>query len=207
MDDFKNHPLAKKITRLGARSNWKQVANEINIEFRRVDKFTSGSSIYNRIYLTDNWLIKVNLYSLEICQNDNINLYLTHSIELNLTVDGSPTTQLLKILVKPQQNENALPSFKEFYLKLNSLEFKDFNDQLCKPIEQTNDVIIKQSLPDQFLDSFREQVVLNGKYRLKREVKILKLIYNSARDFLTDETFLKTSLGGFKSVSKHLATF
>ena len=175
LGEFENHPIAtylRKTLPPSSTSSWKSVANQINIEYRRVDKFSTGSSFYNRIYVTDNWLIKVNLYSLNLCQHDNLELVLTHSTELNLSIDGSPHTQLLNILVKPIANEGGSgDSFqKPFYIKLNSLEYKDFNDKINKPIQAACDIVIKQSLPDQFLDSFQSQVNLNRSFRAKRDV-------------------------------------
>lgn len=168
MNDFVNHPVSVKLKAMSNAANWNQVANEINIEFRRVDKFSTGTSFYNRLYLTDNWLIKVNLYSLNLCKQADADLTLTHSNELNLTTDGSPSMQLLSILVKPVASTGQKP----FYLKLNSLEYKDFNDKLTRPVQAACDIVIKQSLPDQFLDSFRNQVELNGVFQFKRSVRI-----------------------------------
>lgn len=160
-NDFSNHPVACKLSKFA--SNWKQIANQINIEYRRVDKFQAGS-LFNRVYVTDNWLIKVSLYSIDFCLNDNVDLTLTHANEVSLTQDGSPSTQYLHILVKSTDNE-----IKPFYIRLNSLEYKDFNDKLNKPIREACDIIIKQSLPDQFLDAFRQQIGENLRFNLKRE--------------------------------------
>jgi hypothetical protein len=165
-ENFKNHPIAVYLQKVEPSQNWKQTANQINIEFRRVDKFSTGSSFYNRIYVTDNWLIKVNLYSVKICNLDTIDLELTHSTELNLSVDGSLGTQYLSILVKPC---NLFQ--KPFYTQINSLEYKDFNDKINKPIQTTSDIVIKQSLPDQFLDAFEQQIESNGSVQIKRDVK------------------------------------
>ena len=161
-----NHPLCKELKKLATNSTtvlaspdsaWKSVANEINIEFRRVDKFYSGT-LNNRIYLTDNWFIKINLYSIVVCKNQDAEFVLTHSNDINLTYDSTPSIQYLNILVKPctaqsNQDENSRVKFKPFYIFLNSFDYKDFNDKLNSPIKEACNIIIKQSLPDQFLDT------------------------------------------------------
>lgn len=168
-NEYVNHPMTKRLKKFARQqtaNSWKEVANEINREFRHVDKFSTGS-LYNRIYLTDNWLVKVNLYSLNVCNHDNTELVLTHSTELDLSIQSStPSTQFLNILVKPI----SAGHFKPFYIRLNSLEYKDFTDKLQHPVQHACDIIIKQSLPDQFLDSFRQQVMLNGRYRIRQDV-------------------------------------
>lgn len=166
MNTYDNHPVANKLRKFSETKNWRQVANQINTEFRRYDKFTSGNSVYNRLYLTDSWLVKVNQYSLNISPSQNIDLTLTNSIELNLAYDGAPSHQLLNILIKPI--EQSL--FKPFNIRLNSLEYKDFNDKLNLPIRQTCDIIIKQSLPEQFLDAFKDTVMRNETYIETRQV-------------------------------------
>ncbi len=49
------------------------VAAQINIEFRRVDKFSlnvGGSGIY----VTDSWIIKTNLYTVNVAQQTDAHL-------------------------------------------------------------------------------------------------------------------------------------
>lgn len=179
-ENFSNHPIVKsleKLAQLNSNSSWKQIANEINIEFRRVEKFSSGS-LNNRFYLTDNWFIKVNLYSIKFCQHRDAEFILTHSNDIHLTYDGSPSIQYLNILVKPLGEANSNNNFKPFYIFLNSLEYKDFNEKLNIPVKEACDIIIRQSLPDQFLDSFREQVNINPTFKLKRSVIIYVIIEN-----------------------------
>ena len=157
-DFYSSHPLSKELKKFASPqqqqtatspdSVWKSVASEINIEFRHVDKFSSGT-LYNRIYLTENWFIKVNLYSLIVCRHEHTEFELTHSNEIHLTYDGTPSIQYLNIQVKP--THSAL--FKPFSIFLNSFEYKDFNDKLNSPVKEAANIIIKQSLPDQFLDT------------------------------------------------------
>lgn len=170
-DNFSNHPICKKLNKL-SQSSWKQIANEINIEYRRVDKFSSGS-LNNRIYLTESWFIKVNLYTVSFCQHRNAEFVLTHSNDIMMTYDGSPSIQYLNILVKPLTSDPNL-NFKPFYIFLNSLEYKDFNEKLNIPVTEACDIIIKQSLPEQFLDAFRETVNNNPTFRLQRSVISIK---------------------------------
>lgn len=165
VNNYNNHLVAQKLKKFARASTWKQLANQINIEFRRVDKFQTGS-LFNRVYVTDNWLIKVSLYSIDFCPNELLDLTLTHANEVNLTQDGSPSTQYLHILVKSLDNNLKM---KPFYIRLNSLEYKDFNDKLNRPVREACDIIIKQSLPDQFLDAFRMQISDNIRHVSSRD--------------------------------------
>lgn len=152
------------------------MANEINREFRQVDKFSSSSpSLFNRVYLTDTWLIKVSLYTVDVSrQDESMELVLTDSTELDLNVHNAPATQFLTIVVKPRQLEPPPRRlFDEFRIRLNSLEYKDFVDKLSQQqqaVRHACDVVIKQSLPEQFLDAFKRQLALNNTYQMKLSV-------------------------------------
>ena len=165
---FVNHPISTQLS--DSNGYWKAIADEINNEFKSIDKFATGG-LYNRVYVTENWLIKVNLYSLNICRLTNIELALSHSSELRLTQDGTQSTQNLHIRVTPCHRH-----FKTFYVRINSLEYKDFNDKVKRPILEASDVVIRQSLPEQFLEAFKEQVMLNPVVHFKRSVTINYLI-------------------------------
>lgn len=56
--------------------------------------------MFNIIYVTDNWLIKVSLYSIDMCKIQYLDLTLTYANDVFLTQDGSPGVQYLHILVK-----------------------------------------------------------------------------------------------------------
>ena len=53
-----------------------------------------------------------------------------------------------------------------FFFRLNSLEYRDLKEKLQAPIRNARNIVIKQSLSDQFLEAFREQVNENQVFRL-----------------------------------------
>ncbi len=172
-DNFNCHPISLKLRCLSkdaasGRITWQSVASQVNTEFRRIEKFTSGS-LYNQIYVTDSYLIQVGLYTLNICLLQEADLILTHTNEFKLTQGGGLGTQYLNIIVKPIQIEGC-GIIKPFSIRINSFEYKDFNDKLQRPVVEACDIVIKQSLPEQFLEAFREQIQQNTSYRAEIEV-------------------------------------
>ena len=119
----------------------------------------------------NNWLVKVGLYTLNISDHDSIDLSVTDSIEVTLRTNDTPSSQFLNILVKPAQTCPA-NKFKPFNIRLNSFEYKDFCDKIHHEVKLACEVVIKQSLPEQFLDAFRGQLALNAKYRFRRDVNL-----------------------------------
>ncbi|MPC47678.1 E3 ubiquitin-protein ligase TM129 [Portunus trituberculatus] len=80
------HPLAVSLAVYAPNNSpdaWKFVAADINTEYRRVDKFTSGVSSAYRVVATDSWLMKVTTYRVQL-----INLR-----DAVLSLEGSHVTQ------------------------------------------------------------------------------------------------------------------
>lgn len=172
MNNFCNHPVGIKLCNLsrGASSNeisWQSIASQINIEFRRIEKFSAGT-LYSQVYVTDTYLIKIGLYTIHVCLLQNADLTLTHTNEFKLTQEGGLGTQYLNIAVKPRRIDGCgiIPTFS---LRLNSFEYKEFNDKLYMPVIDAAQVVIKQSLPEQFLDAFRLQINENESCVIKAE--------------------------------------
>lgn len=64
---------------------------------------------------------------------------------------------------------NVLPN-KKINLRLLASEYNDLREKLRGPIINVRNVVIQQSLSDQFLDAFRNQVELNPKYTIAQNI-------------------------------------
>lgn len=93
------HPLVQQLSRLADEgSTWRAVASSVNIEFRRIDKFTSG--IPSRlVVVTDSWIIKTSTYSMNIAHQNDIHLTLTNAEEHPLSYQSQTAVQYLNITV------------------------------------------------------------------------------------------------------------
>ncbi|CAH1784509.1 unnamed protein product [Owenia fusiformis] len=153
---WNNHPLAKKLSIFG---QWRAVASSIDIEFRRIDKYTSGAHS-RRLIATDSWILLTTTYDVQVAHQVDSHLTLiqteNHSLSHEAQVGG---IQYLNISV--ESIDNRVPSF---IIRLNATEYSDLKDKLTAPIRHAQDVIIRQSLSDRFLAAFREQVSENRPY-------------------------------------------
>ena len=99
-----NHPLARQLNLLGdANSSWRSVASSINIEFRRVDKFTSGTPS-RLVAVTDSWIIKTSTYSVFVAHQNDIHLSLSDSEEHAFSYQNQMAVQYLNIQVSPVES-------------------------------------------------------------------------------------------------------
>lgn len=153
-NNWRFHPLSKDLLKYG--SPWRSVASSINLEYRRLEKFSSvngGTSIY----VTDSWIIKCSTYKVYVAQQTEAHLSVIQSEDFLYNQDTNQSAQFLTIVVM-----TIPPHEQKFHLNLNALEYNDLKDRLSSPIRQARDIIIHQSLSHRFLSAFRHQVAENG---------------------------------------------
>ncbi|XP_069488248.1 E3 ubiquitin-protein ligase TM129 [Ambystoma mexicanum] len=156
-----NHPLARTLAHHPVpRSEWQTVASSVNTEFRRIDKFATGSPS-SRVIVTDTWVMKVTTYSVFIAQQQDIHLTVTNSRHHEISAEPGTPVQLLTIRVA-----SINPSVKPFDIRLNSTEYGELREKLHAPIRNAANIVIHQTLSDMFLETFRSLVEENERYHL-----------------------------------------
>ncbi|XP_041370847.1 LOW QUALITY PROTEIN: E3 ubiquitin-protein ligase TM129-like [Gigantopelta aegis] len=156
-DKWNNHPIACQLSYLtnDPSSSWRSVASSIDIEFRRVDKFTTGHH-GRRLIVTDSWIMKTSAYFVNIAHQQDIHLTLSGSEEHEISYENLTPAQFLNIHVGVVNRK-----IKSFDVRLNATELGDLKEKLQSPVRNARNIVIKQSLSDQFLEAFREQVNMN----------------------------------------------
>ena len=99
-NNWNSHPIAKQLGYLAdENSSWRAVAASINIEFRRIDKFTSGMPTGRRIVVTDSWVIKTSTYFVYVAHQNDIHLTLDGTEEHTISYENMTSVQFLSITV------------------------------------------------------------------------------------------------------------
>ncbi|XP_045613008.2 E3 ubiquitin-protein ligase TM129 [Procambarus clarkii] len=160
-DNWQRHPLSCTLALYSqgntASSNaWVSVASDVNIEFRRIDKFTTKPNSVCRVIATDSWLMKVTAYRVYLIHHRDAVLSLESSENHQLAQNRTLDTQLLDI--KVTSIREGIPSF---YIRLSSLEYKDLERKIVNPVINARQVVVHQSLSDRFLEAFLETVNVN----------------------------------------------
>ncbi|XP_068745791.1 E3 ubiquitin-protein ligase TM129-like [Montipora capricornis] len=156
---WSKHPFAQLLLKHG--SPWRAVASSVNIEFRRITKFSSiigGTSLY----ITDSWIIKCSAYKVDIAHQPDVHLSIIHAEDHDISHESSVAVQFLNIRVA-----SITPGVKSFVIRLNSTDYGDLREKLQAPIRNARNVVIHQSLSDRFIDAFKEQVSQNERYQLQ----------------------------------------
>ncbi|KAL8624098.1 hypothetical protein ACOMHN_036101 [Nucella lapillus] len=154
-DNWERHPVATQLAQLGSGQGWRDVASAINTEFRRIDKFASGTH-GRRLYVTDSWILKTTTYYVYVAHQNDIHLMLETSEDHPLSYENSVATQYLNIAVRRVE-----PHLNDFSIRLNALEYSDLRTKLQAQVQNARNIMVRQSLSDQFLDAFHSTVSEN----------------------------------------------
>ena len=160
----KNHPLVITLSHHG--NPWTDVASRINIEFRRIDKFSShigGTSVY----ITDSWIIKCSAYRIDIAHKPDVHLNILKAENHEISIETNSAVQFLNIQVSSINS-----AVKPFVVRLNSLDYSELREKIQAPIVNARNVVIHQSLSDQFVKAFKEQVEQNQRFHIDRNVEV-----------------------------------
>ena len=96
---YDNHPIAKQLQLLGNGNSWRAVASSINIEFRRVDKFTTGTH-GRRVIVMDSWVMKTSTYFVYVAHQNDIHLTLSKAEEHDISYESMTAVQYLNFTVQ-----------------------------------------------------------------------------------------------------------
>ncbi|XP_076472348.1 E3 ubiquitin-protein ligase TM129-like [Babylonia areolata] len=165
-DGWDRHPIANQLAQLSSGRGWRDVASAINIEFRRIDKFASGS-FGRRLYVTDSWILKTSTYYVYIAHQNDIHLTLDKAEEHPLSYENSVATQYLNITVRRVE-----PHLKNFSIRLNALEYSDLKTKLQAQVLNARNIVVRQSLSDQFLDAFHSTVGENPVFPVRSDMEL-----------------------------------
>lgn len=102
---WSNHPIARTLEHLApSGSSWFAIASSVNVEFRRIDKFTTGQP-GRRIYITDSWVMKTTAYFVHVAHQSDIHLTLTSAEQHDLSHESNVGAQYLNIDVVSANNK------------------------------------------------------------------------------------------------------
>eukprot|EP00118_Oscarella_pearsei_P004600 m.19979 g.19979 ORF g.19979 m.19979 type:complete len:393 (+) comp27939_c0_seq1:36-1214(+) len=161
--NWSRHPLARRLA--AHNSDWRSAAASVNIEFRRIDKFVSRTGTAgSRIYVTDSWIIKTATYNVHLAHQHDSHLSILKSEEHPMSVETQAPVQYVWMEVRSIRRTAA--SLAPFAVRINSSDFGDIKDKLHAPVRNARNVVVMQTLSEQFLASFREHVEENGPYNV-----------------------------------------
>ncbi|XP_017889747.1 E3 ubiquitin-protein ligase TM129 [Ceratina calcarata] len=171
-DNWSEHPIAKNLViycnsgNNNTTAQWSTVASDINSEYERPDKIIIPTSSISFVAVTDNWIIKVLPYTVNIAHQSDAVLIVNKSDTHEMSPMTGREIQFINIEVK-----SSRAGAKPFDIRLNVFHFKKLQDKVSRPITILQNIKFQKSLLDKFIDNFKEQVQENPYYEFTEELE------------------------------------
>lgn len=160
-NNWEKHPIARILQKYcNTNQSWTVVAAEINNEYRRNDKLVKRFNSINKIIATENWIMKTSLYFVHFAHQSDSALIADRSDEHQISItDTNDGVQFVNIQVKPTR-----AGVRNFIIRINSLDFRDLQDRVNRPIVVLESVRFHTSLIDRFVEVFKVEARKNPRY-------------------------------------------
>ncbi|XP_070516545.1 E3 ubiquitin-protein ligase TM129 isoform X1 [Cardiocondyla obscurior] len=162
--NWATHPIMQNLSLYSMffNNNIPCVAKSINTEYRRIDKIAIVTNSITRVVVTDNWIIKITPYKLQVAYQSDAILTVTKS---DIHTTSRDEVQFINIQVKSMR-----AMIQGFDIRLNVLDFKDLQDKVLGPIAIPHNITLYKTLIDRFIDTFKEEVNKNPFYDTAEEL-------------------------------------
>jgi len=171
-DNWAHHPMVAGLRRYArdtGAGGWRQVAADIETEFRRIDKISLRTSPLSSLVVTDHWVVVLGAlpWSLRLSHQSDVALQLTSSEQHRISTEGHiGGAQFLHITIK-----NRRPEVADFSIRLNALEYQNFQDKISGSIENVENIQIFRTVSERFIEVFRDTVRENPGARVTDELE------------------------------------
>ncbi|KAK9718447.1 putative transmembrane protein precursor [Popillia japonica] len=181
-------------------SSWSNVASDINAEYRRIDKVCIETSSITQIVVTENWIIKVTPLTMSLIYQGDAVLIVQNCDRHTISRTQDGEVQYMNIVVQSTRRnidsrtqdgevqymnivvQSTRRNIDSFVIRLNSDDFQDLqdrvsrsieipsNDRVSRSIEIPSNVNFHKNIIEKFVDTFKEFVQLNPKYRSEQQI-------------------------------------
>ncbi|CAH1156099.1 unnamed protein product [Phaedon cochleariae] len=166
-NDYSNHPIAVNIFKFcNDNMHWKSVANDIEMEYRRIDNLSIQTSPVVNIVATENWILKITPLTIFVVHQSDASLVVKEANTYHISPSSLVHTQFLNIEVKSRRQ-----GVNPFVIRVNAGDFKDLADRVSRTITIMPNVKFHQSVLDQFVDVFKETIKCNPSYGTNQELE------------------------------------
>ncbi|XP_060800770.1 E3 ubiquitin-protein ligase TM129 [Amyelois transitella] len=165
--DRRKHPAVKPLlcyTEPG--QDWRIVAASINVEYRSVDKVCVALTATSKFVATENWLIKVTQYGVNLVHQNDCALVATATDSHDLTPTDEDVVQYVNIEVIPSRED-----VKRFTFRISTTALRDLQPRLVSPVRVPEHISLLPTLIERFVSVFKQHVEQNPVYYVDEEVE------------------------------------
>lgn len=158
--NFAEHPTIKNLSKYinEEHPTWTQIASEINTEYRRVTKVLLEVNPITSVVITDNWILKIDLFETHIAKISDTDMLVSESREFSVT-DDLGDHQMLKV-----DFNSVNGKFKNFQINMFVSGLRQLESQLQRQIRMAPGITVHRTEAEMFLAAFANAVKKNPKY-------------------------------------------
>lgn len=172
MGNWGRHHLVKKLRRLAVSNgfgDWQEIAQQINIEVRQPMLFSMINKDCSRTLVTSEWILKISNYDVHFARIADSQLWIVRSSPLQQIVpgpaeinnNGAANDHLIDLRV-----QSISQSFEPFFIRIrNQQELNNLRDQIGRPIEVLDSLVLPQPLHERFVEAFLKELEKNQRHR------------------------------------------
>ncbi|CAH2063881.1 unnamed protein product, partial [Iphiclides podalirius] len=161
------HPVVKPmICYAPPGSDWRVVANDINIAYRSVDKVCLPLTTTSKFVATDTWLIRVTQYGINIIKQCDCSLVATATDVHDISMHGDDEVQYVNIKVIPSRAD-----IQPFEVRMTTNALRELQQKLARPVHVPSNIPLLPSVVERFVTVFRHHVEQNPTYYVDQELE------------------------------------
>ncbi|BES96624.1 Putative transmembrane protein precursor [Nesidiocoris tenuis] len=166
--DGVGHPLTTTLQKFAAANqSWQDVARLINNECMGLDTVRIQAGPLSTVVVTQNWLIELCRYSVNVVRQDSIELVVNRADAYQRTgeriADGEVIVQFINVEVCPLR-----PIVKPFAFRINSIDFLELQNSVHCRVTVLEGARFRKTTTERFLDVFIDTVNKNPPYEIPR---------------------------------------
>ncbi|XP_050681631.1 E3 ubiquitin-protein ligase TM129 [Leptidea sinapis] len=160
--DKSKHPVVRALkpyVNQATGSDWRILAADFNIEFHRVDKVLLPLNSVSKVIATQNWLIKVTPYNVNIVKQLDCSLVATAADTHNLSPSGEDEVQYVNVEVIPSRDD-----VKRFSFRMSNTALRELQPRLMRPMRVPESISLIPPLIERFVEVFKTNIAKNPMY-------------------------------------------
>ncbi|XP_044593761.1 E3 ubiquitin-protein ligase TM129 [Cotesia glomerata] len=180
-NDWSQHPIAKKLAIYCDNDNksWIDVASNVNIEFQSLTKLQIATNTVTKVVVTDNWIIQVSSYNLDIANQTSTKLV---CFKVNTYTNPSSTIEDIGSTYVKYRVCTTQPGGKNFTLRLNYNDVENFTGKVTMEIVTMPKCEFPKRLRELCIDWIKEEITKNPIYFTNEELEKCAVCINATSD-------------------------
>uniref|UniRef100_A0A7E4W6M8 Transmembrane protein n=1 Tax=Panagrellus redivivus TaxID=6233 RepID=A0A7E4W6M8_PANRE len=159
--NFQDHSILANLSKyMDVEVTLQNLITEVNEECRNFHNFKVEYVGYSKVVITENWIIKASMYTIQFLKISDARLTLIRAIDPPVLASDVSGLQLIDVLA-----ESVESRIKPITIRVYSRAmFAELKNHLGRNIEIKADIQLKASLNERFVDVFNTQIQQNPRY-------------------------------------------